>query len=196
MTGVQTCALPIFQPFAHEVGLQPADGLVVGSDARDDLVAIRHRVDVDHGDARGGRCLDGANRAGAAHRDEDDRVDLVQRQAMLSGEARLASVLSVGAVLTAELKRGNIIVDLGSSVDSVLPEDLPLFFAQITLTVLAPSRQGQVFFLQKGKPYPAVKADQTVLEPGEPVAWEDYADLIIGDPQPPVATTTTVWGPP
>ena len=37
--------------------------------------------------------------------------DLVQRQAMLSGEARLASVLSVGAVLTAELKRGNIIVD-------------------------------------------------------------------------------------
>ena len=53
--------------------------------------------------------------------------DLVQRQAMLSGEARLASVLSVGAVLTAELKRGNIIVDLGSSVDSVLPEDLPLW---------------------------------------------------------------------
>ena len=123
--------------------------------------------------------------------------DLVQRKGMLSDEVRLATVLSIGAVLIGDLRRGNITVDLGSSVDAVLPEDLPLFFAQIALTVLAPSRQGQVYFLQNGKPYPAVKGDQTVLEPGQTVAWEDYADLIIGDAQPPVTTTTTtLWGPP
>jgi len=121
---------------------------------------------------------------------------LVQRMGMINGDLRLASVLDRSAVLIAELGGDGVTtIELGTSVDSVLPADLPLFFAQIVLTALAPSRQGQVLFTQNGQPYPAVKADQTVVEPGTPLAWKDYEDLIIGEVRPPVATTTTLWTP-
>lgn len=123
--------------------------------------------------------------------------DLVQRQGMISDDLRLASVLDRGAVLVAELGGDGVTtIELGTSVDSVLPADLPLFFAQIVLTALAPSRQGQVRFTQNGKAYPAVKADQTVVDPDTALAWKDYEDLIFGDLRPPVATTTTtLWAP-
>jgi hypothetical protein len=88
-----------------------------------------------------------------------------------------------------------VTIELGSAIDAVIPEDQPLFFAQIVLTVLAPSRLGQVVFTRNGEPYPAVRADQTVLEPGAPVAWEDYSELIIGDLRPPVSTTTSIYTP-
>jgi hypothetical protein len=123
--------------------------------------------------------------------------DLVQRQGMISDGLRLATVLDRSAVLTAQLGGDGVTtIELGTSVDSVLPADLPLFFAQIVLTALAPSRQGQVLFTQNGEPYPAVKADQTVVEPGNLLAWKDYEDLIFGDVRPPVPATTTTWGPP
>lgn len=116
--------------------------------------------------------------------------DLTERRGMVSPDLRLATVLAPGAILNGTLDRGVTFVELGSTLDSVLPEDLPLFFAQIVLTVLSPSRQGQVVFTQYGQPYPPVKADQTVLEEGAPVAWEDYEELIFGEPQPPLSTTT------
>jgi len=116
--------------------------------------------------------------------------DLTERRGMVSSDLRLATVLPAGAILNGNLKRGVTSVELGATLDSVLPEDLPLFFAQIVLTVLAPSRQGQVVFTQDGVPYPPVKADRTVLEEGAPVAWEDYEELIFGEPQPPVSSTT------
>lgn len=126
--------------------------------------------------------------------------DLVQRMGMISDNLRLATVLGRAAVITAELGGDGVItIELGTSVDSVLPADLPLFFAQIVLTALAPSRQGQVLFTQDGKPYPAVRSDQAVVEPGTLLAWKDYEDLIVGEERPPVATTTTsttLWGPP
>lgn len=122
--------------------------------------------------------------------------DLVQRKGMISDSLRLATVLSREAVISALLGGDGVIsIELGTSVDSVLPADLPLFFAQIVLTALAPSRQGQVQFTQNGKPYPAVRSDQTVVEPGTLLAWKDYEDLIIGEVRPPVATTTTLWTP-
>jgi hypothetical protein len=117
--------------------------------------------------------------------------DLASRVGMISESLRLASVLPLGTDLVATSTRGVVTVELGSALESVLPEDLPLFFAQVVLTVLAPGRLGQVVFTQNGKPYPAVKSDQTVLDPGQPVAWEDYAELISGPVQPPVSTTTT-----
>lgn len=122
--------------------------------------------------------------------------NLTDRRGMVSSQLRLATVLERGAILAGTLDRGVSIIELGSTLENVLPEDLPLFFAQIVLTVLAPSRQGQVVFTQDGKPYSPVKADQTVLEPGAAVAWEDYSSLIIGDPLPPVSTTTTLLSPP
>ena len=123
--------------------------------------------------------------------------NLTGRRGMVSNQLRLASVLDVGAVLAGTLDgRGVIHIELGSTLENVLPEDLPLFFAQIVLTVLSPSRQGQVLFTEEDKPYSPVKADQTVLEPGASVAWEDYSDLILGDPQPPVSTTTSLPSPP
>ena len=73
----------------------------------------------------------------------------------------------------------------------VLPRDLPLFFAQIVLTVLAPSRLGQVVFTQQGIPYPAVKGDGTVLESGVPAVWEDYEALILSDSERSILPTTT-----
>ena len=121
--------------------------------------------------------------------------ELTERRGMMSSELRLATVLPAGAILNGDIKRGVTSVELGSTLDSVLPEDLPLFFAQIVLTVLPPSRQGQVVFTLDGQPYPPVKADQTVLEAGAPVVWEDYEELIFGEPQPPVSTTT-LFGPP
>lgn len=122
--------------------------------------------------------------------------NLTGRQGMVSNQLRLATVLQVGAILAGFLDRGVTHIELGSTLENVLPEDLPLFFAQIVLTALAPSRQGQVVFTEEGKPYSPVKADQTVLEPGAAVAWEDYSDLIIGNPLPPVSTTTTLLSPP
>ena len=116
--------------------------------------------------------------------------DLAERIGMVSVSQRLASAIPADAALFATLGRGVVTVELGSSPASLLAEDQPLFFAQIVLTALAPSRQGQVIFTQYGRPYPAVKADRTVLMPGAPVAWEDYADLIIGDTQPPVPPVT------
>lgn len=115
---------------------------------------------------------------------------LTRRLGMVSPTLRLATVIGESALLLADLDRGVIIIELGRTLQDVLPEDLPLFFAQVVLTVLAPSQQGQVVFTQEGKPYPAVKADQTVLEPGQPVAWEDYSSLIFGQAQPPVSPTT------
>lgn len=115
---------------------------------------------------------------------------LTRRIGMISSRLRLATVIGESALLLAQLERGVIRIELGRTLQDVLPEDLPLFFAQVVLTVLAPSQQGQVVFTQEGKPYPAVKADQTVLEPGQPVAWEDYSNLIFGQQQPPVAPTT------
>lgn len=121
---------------------------------------------------------------------------LIQREGMISDGVRLASVLARSAVLIADLGGDGVItIELSTAVDEVLPADLPLFFAQIVLTALAPSRQGQVVFTQDGEPYPAVRADQTVVEPGAPLAWKDYEELIVGDPRPPVATTTTAWVP-
>jgi hypothetical protein len=117
--------------------------------------------------------------------------DLAERIGMVSGSQRLASAIPADASLFATQERGVVTVELGSSVESLLAVDQPLFFAQIVLTALAPSRLGQVVFTQYGRPYPAVKADRSVLVPGAPVAWEDYADLIIGDVQPPVSTVTT-----
>jgi len=122
--------------------------------------------------------------------------NLTGRQGMVSNQLRLATVLQIGAILAGFLDRGVTHIELGSTLENVLPEDLPLFFAQIVLTALAPSRQGQVVFTEEGKPYSPVKADQTVLEPGAAVAWEDYSDLIIGNPLPPVSTTTTLLSPP
>jgi hypothetical protein len=113
-------------------------------------------------------------------------ADLEQRNSMLAGGAHLATVLPADAAMTTKLERGVVTVELGSAIDTVLNQDQPLFFAQVVLTVLAPSEQGQVLFTQHGVPYPAVKADRTVLEPGVPVAWEDYSDLITGELTPPV----------
>lgn len=115
---------------------------------------------------------------------------LTRRIGMISPRLRLATVIGENALLLAQLERGVVTIELGRTLQDVLPEDLPLFFAQVVLTVLAPSQQGQVVFTQEGKPYPAVKADQTVLEPGQPVAWEDYSNLIFGQEQPPVSPTT------
>ena len=115
---------------------------------------------------------------------------LTRRIGMISPRLRLATVIGESALLLAPLERGVISIELGRTLQDVLPEDLPLFFAQVVLTVLAPSQQGQVVFTQEGNPYPAVKADQTVLEPGQPVAWEDYSSLIFGQEQPPVSPTT------
>ena len=122
--------------------------------------------------------------------------NLTDRRGMVSIQLRLATVLDRTAILAGVLDRGVSIIELGSTLENVLPEDLPLFFAQIVLTVLAPSRQGQVVFTEDGKPYSPIKADQTVLEPGAAVAWEDYSSLIVGDPLPPVSTTTTLLNPP
>ena len=118
-------------------------------------------------------------------------LDLTRRIAMISPSLRLATVIGADALLLAEQNRGVVSIELGRTLDGVLAEDLPLFFAQVVLTVLAPSQLGQVIFTQNGKPYPAVRADQTVLEPGQPVAWEDYADVIFGNLQPPIAESTT-----
>jgi len=118
-------------------------------------------------------------------------LDLTERVGMTSPGLRLASVIPQNATLLGTLDRGVIAVELGTSVSTVLPEDQPLFFAQIVLTALAPSRQGQVVFTQNGIPYPAVKSDSTVLDPGEPAAWEDYEDLIADEPDPPPRTTST-----
>ncbi len=118
-------------------------------------------------------------------------LDLTERVGMTSPGLRLASVVPTTATLVGSQDRGVVTVELGTSVSTVLPEDQPLFFAQIVLTVLAPSRLGQVVFTQNGSPYPAVKSDSTVLDPGEPAAWEDYEDLIADEPDIPVRTTST-----
>lgn len=117
-------------------------------------------------------------------------LDLTERVGMISPEARLATVLPLDAALESSEDRGAITVELGTTIDSIVPEDQPLFFAQIVLTILAPTQLGQVTFTQRGIPYPAVKGDGTVLEPGAPAAWEDYADLIV-DQDDPSSTTTT-----
>ena len=122
-------------------------------------------------------------------------LDLVERVGMISPNLRLATVINENALLLSKQERGVVTIELGSAIDAVIPEDQPLFFAQIVLTVLAPSRLGQVVFTRNGEPYPAVRADQTVLEPGAPVAWEDYSELIIGDLRPPVSTTTSIYTP-
>lgn len=122
-------------------------------------------------------------------------LDLVERVGMISPDLRLATVINENALLLSKQERGVVTIELGSAIDAVIPEDQPLFFAQIVLTVLAPSRLGQVVFTRNGDPYPAVRADQTVLEPGAPVAWEDYSELIIGDLRPPVSTTTSLYTP-
>lgn len=122
-------------------------------------------------------------------------LDLIERVGMISPNLRLATVIADDALLLSRQERGVVTIELGDSIDSVVPEDQPLFFAQIVLTVLAPSRLGQVVFTRNGDPYPAVRADQTVLEPGAPVAWEDYSELIIGNLRPPVVTTTSIYAP-
>lgn len=122
-------------------------------------------------------------------------LDLVERVGMITSNLRLATVITEDALLLSRQERGVVTIELGNAIDSVVPEDQPLFFAQVVLTVLAPSRLGQVVFTRSGEPYPAVRADQTVLEPGAPVAWEDYSELIIGDLRPPVAPTTSLYAP-
>lgn len=116
--------------------------------------------------------------------------DLAERIGMVTDRQRLASAIPADAALFASLDdRGVVTVELGAAAVNLLAEDQPLFFAQIVLTALAPSRQGQVVFTQNGRPYPAVRADRTVLVPGAPVAWGDYAALILGDVQPPASTS-------
>jgi hypothetical protein len=121
-------------------------------------------------------------------------LDLVERVNISQDGRRLGSAIPVDVTLVASQDRGVVTIELGSAPDLVLPEDQPLFFAQIVLTMLAPSQLGQVVFTQRGIPYPAVKGDGTVLGPGEPAAWEDYADLIVEDepiPSTTVRSTTT-----
>ena len=76
-------------------------------------------------------------------------LDLTEREGMSSHPTRVATVLPIDATLISGLERGVVTVELGNSVDTILPVDLPLFFAQITLTALAPSRQGQVRFTRR-----------------------------------------------
>jgi len=114
---------------------------------------------------------------------------------MTSGPVRLATVLPEDAntsLFTSGAVRGVVTVELGSAVDNVDPRDLSLFFAQIVLTTLAPSRLGQVVFTQRGVPYPATKGDGTALLPGVPAVWEDYQDLIVDDPNFTSVTGTTL----
>ncbi len=100
-----------------------------------------------------------------------------------------------GLVLDVAVTRGIATVDLSGEVLEQMPRtDPPLAIAQLVLTLTRFQGIGQVLFTRDGVPIDVPLPPNDELSPvGEPVAYEDFAILLVESPS---ATTTTTVAPP
>ena len=112
-------------------------------------------------------------------------------------EPELQTEVSERLVLNVQVDRGLATVNLSrTAINQLGSAQQRRAIAQIVLTLtLFTSEEGgigQVEFLVGGQPIsvyvPLLNANN---EPGEPVAWADFAQLLVGVDAPPTTTTTT-----
>jgi spore germination protein GerM len=102
-----------------------------------------------------------------------------------SGEAgvglRTALPDNAEAIVTAS--RGVVTVDLPSGFfDEVPAADQRLAVAQIVLTLSLLPRSSLVVFTEAGEAIPVPRGGGDLTEPGEPVTFEDYEQLLVARP--------------
>ena len=116
-------------------------------------------------------------------------------------EPELQTEVSERLVLNVQVDRGLATVNLSrTAINQLGSAQQRRAIAQIVLTLtLFTSEEGgigQVEFLVGGQPIsvyvPLLNANS---EPGEPVAWADFAQLLVGVDAPPTTTTTTTEPP-
>jgi len=128
-----------------------------------------------------------------SNRDVIDQLTQPPRDA----EPELQTEVSERLVLNVQVDRGLATVNLSrTAINQLGSAQQRRAIAQIVLTLtLFTSEEGgigQVEFLVGGQPIsvyvPLLNANN---EPGEPVAWADFAQLLVGVDAPPTTTTTT-----
>ncbi|MBL6635903.1 MAG: GerMN domain-containing protein [Ilumatobacteraceae bacterium] len=116
-------------------------------------------------------------------------------------EPELQTEVSERLVLNVQVDRGLATVNLSrTSINQLGSAQQRRAIAQIVLTLTLFTSEaggiGQVEFLVGGQPtsvyVPLLNANN---EPGEPVAWADFAQLLVGVDAPPTTTTTTTEPP-
>jgi len=132
-----------------------------------------------------------------SNRDVIDQLTQPPRDA----EPELQTEVSERLVLNVQVDRGLATVNLSrTAINQLGSAQQRRAIAQIVLTLtLFTSEEGgigQVEFLVGGQPIsvyvPLLNANN---EPGEPVAWADFAQLLVGVDAPPTTTTTTTEPP-
>ena len=122
-------------------------------------------------------------------------------QPPLDAEPELQTEVSERLVLNVQVGRGLATVNLSrTAINQLGSAQQRRAIAQIVLTLtLFTSEEGgigQVEFLVGGQPIsvyvPLLNANN---EPGQPVAWADFAQLLVGVDAPPTTTTTTTEPP-
>ena len=122
-------------------------------------------------------------------------------QPPLDAEPELQTEVSERLVLNVQVGRGLATVNLSrTAINQLGSAQQRRAIAQIVLTLtLFISEEGgigQVEFLVGGQPIsvyvPLLNANN---EPGQPVAWADFAQLLVGVDAPPTTTTTTTEPP-
>ena len=106
----------------------------------------------------------------------------------------LGTAVPEGLVLGIDVTRGIATVDLTARFSNAMPRtDPPLAIAQMVLTLTRFQGIGQVMFTRDGAPIDVPLPPNDELSPvGEPVAYEDFAILLVESP----ASTTPPPPPP
>ena len=129
--------------------------------------------------------------------------DIIEQltQPPADAEPELQTEVSERLVLNVQVDRGLATVNLSrTAINQLGSAQQRRAIAQIVLTLTLFTSEaggiGQVEFLVGGQPtsvyVPLLGANN---EPGEPVAWADFAQLLVGVDAPPTTTTTTTEPP-
>ncbi len=106
----------------------------------------------------------------------------------------LRVIIPPTAELTVDLRSGIATVDLPENIlEGMSPPDQRLMIGQIVLTLTSSvPRTGQVSFTLGGEPLRVFVGSGDLTEPGEPVSYDEYTQLLAGGVAPPPVTTSTV----